>query len=169
MYTTEIARVIPFFDTDLHTGRLANAGTRAELRPYSWLGIYGDAAMDAETRHVDAANVDFYVSKGHARFALGQRYLRDESSQMTTELRWKLSQDMDLKVYERFEFQTNNSKEFEVTLSKAFDCLIVDFTYNHRQNQGDTFFFAFSFKSYPKTSFGLNQSYDRPKASSEPL
>jgi len=165
--TREIARIIPFFDTDLHTGRLKDVGMRMELRPYAWLGIEGDWALDAESRHVNTANLDFYLDKGPARLAIGQRYVRDESSQLTAEIRWKLAQDLDVKFYERFEFETNDSKEFEMTLSKTFDCIIVDFTYNHRQ--GDTFFFVFRLKSFPKASFGMTQSYDRPKASSQRL
>ena len=78
-----------------------------------------------------------------------------------------LAQDLDVKFYERFEFETNDSKEFEMTLSKTFDCIIVNFTYNHRQ--GDTFFFVFRLKSFPKASFGMTQSYNRPKASSQRL
>lgn len=162
--TREIARFDPFVDSDLHTGRLTNAGMRVELRPYTWLGMEGDSAMDPENRHVNASNVDFYMEKNNVRFAIGQRYVRDESAQMTAEVRWKILQDLSLKAYERFEFETNDSKEFEVTLSKTFSCLIVDFTYNHRLLHGDTFFFEFRLKSYPKSSFGLHQAYDRPKA-----
>ncbi len=165
--TREIADIIPFLDTDLHTGRLTNVGMRTELRPYAWLGIDSDAALDPESRHIDTANVDFFVEKNNVRLAVGQRYVRDNSSQLTTEVRWKINPDLNVKVYERYEFETNDSKEFEVTLSKAFSCIIIDFTYNHRQ--GDTFFFTFRLKSYPKASFGLSQSYDRPKASSAGL
>lgn len=167
LYTREIARVIPFFDTDLHTGRMTNTGMRAELRPYSWMGIEGDVALDPESRHTDTADLDFYMQNDRMRLALGQRYARDESSQLTSEIRLKVTSDMDLKLYERYEFETNDSKEFEVTLSKAFSCLIVDFTYNHRQ--GDTFYFVFRLKSFPKASFGLSQSYDSPKATSQNL
>ena len=165
LQTREIARVIPFFDTDLHTGRATNVGMRAELRPYTWLGLEGDSTLDAESKHVDTANGDIYFQKGPARLALGQRYVRDESSQMTGEIGWKLTPDVELKLYERYEFETSDSKEFEFTLSKTFECIIVDFTYNHRQ--GDTFFFVFRLKSFPKASFSMSQSYDRPKASSE--
>ena len=167
--TREIARAIPFLDTDLHTGRLTNTGMKVELRPYAWLGIEGDAAMDPETRHPDTADLDFYMQKNNVRLALGQRYVRDESGQTTAEVHWQMRPDMGVKVYERFEFETNVSKEFEVTLSKTFSCIIVDVTYNHQEMHGNTFYFEFRLKSFPKSSFGLHQTYDSPRASSRGL
>ncbi|HXV18875.1 MAG TPA: putative LPS assembly protein LptD, partial [Candidatus Omnitrophota bacterium] len=38
----EIARIIPFFDYDVKTGRIENLGLDAEVRPYTWLGIESD-------------------------------------------------------------------------------------------------------------------------------
>ncbi len=159
----EIARIIPFFDADLHTGRLQNIGIDVELRPYSWLGLEGDATYDAQTRDFDTANVDFYLSKTDAfRLAVGQRYVQNQSSQTTGQVNWKLSPDLEIKVYERYEFETKESKEFEFMVSKAFSCVIVDFTYNHRE--GDTFYFLFRLKGFPRASFGLSQVYNRPKS-----
>ncbi len=164
LVTREIARVIPFFDYDAHTGRFSNVGIDSELRPYTWLGIETDATYDPRTATVQTTNVDFYVTKGDASFGLGQRYLRDESSQTTVEFRWKINEEWSTNIYERYEFETNESKEFEITVSRVFSCIIVDFTYNHRE--GDTFYFAFRLKAFPTSSFGLSQSYNRPKASS---
>jgi LPS-assembly protein len=159
----EIARVIPFFDTDLHTGRLNNVGIDVELRPYSWMGIESDASYNAVTRDVEAANVDFYLQKKNFKAGVGQRYVQNNSSQTTAELGWKISPEWEFKVYERYEFEKSRPEEFEITVSKTFSCLIVDFTYNHRT--GDTFYFVFRLKAFPKSSFGLRQSYSPPKAS----
>jgi len=169
--TRDIARVITFFDTDLlqgiHQGRFTHVGIDAELRPYSWMGIVSNAAYDAKTKYVETANVDFYISKKNITLALGQSYLRRESSQTTAGLHWRINPEWELGLYERYEFKKDLSKEFEVTVSKTFECIIVDFTYNHRLQEGDTFFFTFRLKAFPEVSYKLRQSYNRPKATSQ--
>ncbi|MBI4352515.1 MAG: LPS assembly protein LptD, partial [Candidatus Omnitrophica bacterium] len=159
----EIARIIPFFDTDLHTGRLDNVGIDAELRPYPWMGIETDAAYNTRTGKVETANADFYLTRGKFYFAVGHRYVHEESTQTTAEIRMALAPDWEIKVYDRYEFDEGASKEFEVTVSKVIrDCIIVDVTYNRRD--GDAIFVVFRLKGFPKASFGLSQSYRRPKA-----
>jgi lipopolysaccharide assembly outer membrane protein LptD (OstA) len=158
----EIARAIPFFDYDFDTGRIDNVGLDVELRPYSWMGIDADAEFETRTGKVTAANADFYFERGPYRFGIGQRYVQEESAQTTAEFRWKISDEWAVKVYERYEFQEKDSKEFEFTVSKVFDCVIADFSYNHRE--GDTFFVVFRLKGYEAASFRLSQSYNRPKS-----
>ncbi len=163
----DIARLIPFFDVDLHKGTITNVGGRAELRPYSWLGIEGDTTFNTTRGIFDTANVDFFIERSNYRFAIGQRYVEDSSSQMTAQVNWKINQEWEVKVYDRFEFKQNHSEEFEFTLSKAFDCFIADLTYNHRYEGGDTYYVAFRLKAFPKSSFGLSQSYNHPKIAPE--
>ncbi len=159
----EIARVIPFFDMDYDTHRVDNVGIDVELRPYSWMGIDADAGYDTRTRDVKTANIDFYFDRGPVRFGIGQRFVDEESSLTTAEVRWRLNDLYEMRVYERFEFETEDSEEFEATLSRTFECVIVDLTYNHRD--GSTFFVALRLKGFPKASISLSQSYNRPKAS----
>jgi LPS-assembly protein len=162
LYTREIARLIPFVDYNFQNGRLDNVGFDVELRPYSWLGIEADAAYDTRTGDVTTMNTDLYFTKGDVTFGIGHRYLQEDSALTTTELRWRINQDLAVKVYERFEFEDGESEEFEATISRTFECVIVDFTYNHRD--GDTFYFAFRLKGYPAAGFSLSQSYNRPKS-----
>ena len=78
-------------------------------------------------------------------------------------MNWRINEEWAVKVYERFEFQEGESEEFEITVSKEmFNCLIVDFSYNHRDKE-DSFFFVFRLKAFPKASFELSQTYNRPK------
>ena len=158
----EFARIIPFLDVDMHTGRLENVGIDGELRPYSWMGIESDATYDPNTRDWDTANFDVYLDKGPWRVAVGQRYVENSSSQTTAEIRLKLNDEWEFKVYDRYEFEEGASKEFETTVSKTWDCVITDFTYNHRE--GDTFFLTLRLKAFPSTPFTLSQSYNHPKA-----
>ncbi|MGH7197915.1 MAG: LPS-assembly protein LptD [Candidatus Omnitrophota bacterium] len=168
LVSREIARIIPSFDVDFDTGRLDQVALDTELRPYSWMGIESDVSYDTRDAKVSAANFDLYLRKGDLKFAVGQRYLRETSSQTTLGVEWRLNPEWSLKVYERYEFQTDDSEEFEVTLSKVFEeCYIVDFTYNHHDD-GDSFFVVFRLKAFPDASFGLSQSYNHPKASPAP-
>ena len=159
--TRQIARVIPFFDLDYDTHRLDNIGYDAEFQPWPWLGIESDMIYDSVDQRVETANADLWFSRGAVSFAIGQRYLRDESMQTTTELRWRVNDEWEVRLYDRYEFETSENKEYELTVSKAFDCVIVDFTYNHRD--GDTFFVALRLAAFPDVPFGLSQTYNRPK------
>ncbi len=165
LQTREIARFLPFFDMDFDTQHVENTGLEAEFRPYSWLAFDSDATYNTRTGKFDTANFDVGVTRKKARFSLGQRYLRDQSSQTTADLRWRLSEEWAFKVYERYEFTEKKSKEFEATVSKAFSCVIVDFTYNH--SQGDTFYVIFRLRGYPDVSFNLSQSYNSPRTSQQ--
>ncbi|HTL70255.1 MAG TPA: LPS assembly protein LptD [Candidatus Eisenbacteria bacterium] len=163
LQTREIARVIPFFDMDYDTHRLDNIGLDAELRPYPWLGLEGDVIYNNVVDRVETANGDIYFKRGDWEVGLGQRYLREESSQTTADLRWHISDEYQLHLYERFEFMENKSREFEATLTKVFECVIVDFTFNQREGSGESFFCVFRLKGYPKASFSMSQSYNHPK------
>ncbi len=165
MLTREFARVIPFLDVDLHTGRLENVGIDAELRPYTWLGIESDATYDANTRDFDTANFDIFMDRGPWRVGVGQRYVQDSSSQTTAEIRYQWNKDLEFKLYDRYEFEEGASKEFEFTVSKGWSCVITDFTYNRRE--GDTFFVTLRLKAFPSVPFRLSQSYSQPKASQQ--
>ena len=165
LFTRDFARIIPFLDVDQHTGRLENVGIDAELRPYSWLGIEADASYDANTRDFDTANFDVYWERGRWRVGIGQRYVQDNSSQTTAEIKLKLNEEWEFRVYDRFEFQEGASEEFEFTVSKAFECVITDLTYNRRE--GDTFYVTLRLKAFPTVPFKLSQSYSQPKASQQ--
>lgn len=160
----DIARVVPFADYDLHTGRLGNVGLNAEFRPYTWVGLVGDTSYNTDTGHAETAALDVYFERNNLRLAVGQRYVQDSSSQTTAEIRWRISDEWDLKVYERYEFEEKRSKEFEITASKAFECVILDMTYNHGENRGDSFYFALRLKAFPSIPFGFRQSYNYPRA-----
>ncbi len=161
----DIARVLPFFDTDLHTGRLENAGFDVELRPYTWLGMDVDGTYDARTRDFNAVNTDVYLRRWGWRAGLGQRYLQNESSQTTLDLRYIPSPDLEFRVYERYEFEEDITKEFEFTVTKVWNCVITDLTYNHREETGDSFFVIVRLKAFPDAAFSIHKTYNQPKAS----
>lgn len=169
LVTREIARVIPFFDMNYDTHRIDNVGLDVELQPYPWLYLHGDTTYDTVTRDFLTANADLGFVYGPMTFSVGQRYLRNESSQLAGEFKYRFSPDLEVRVYERYEFEYKESEEFEITVSKAFDCLIVDTTFNSSQEHGNSVFFVFRLKGYPKTSFSLSQSFNRPRtAAPEP-
>lgn len=162
LYAREIARIVPFFDYDFHTGRLDNVGYDVELKPYRWLGIHSDLLYETRTGKVETASFDVGYEFGNTlRVGVGQRYVREESSQTTAEIRWKINDAWEIRLYERYDFQQEDNDEFEATITKVWDCVITDFTYNHRD--GDTFYFVMRLKAFPQASFRLSQSYNRPR------
>jgi LPS-assembly protein len=165
LVSREFARIIPFLDYDVRTGRMENVGIDAELRPYSWLGIEADAGYNPITRDWETANVDVFWEKGRWKVGLGQRYVQDESSLTTAEVKLKLNDEWSFRAYERFEFEEGDHEEFEFTVSKAFQCVIADFSYNLREDEEHTFFVTLRLKAFPSVPFRLSQSYSQPKAS----
>lgn len=166
LQTREIARFLPFFDMDYDTHHVENTGYEADFAPYRNLSFHSDATYDSRVDKFDTVNVDMGYSHGrNVRLSLGQRYVRDESSQTTADLRWKVNEEWAFRVYERYEFEEGESREFEATVSKTFSCVIVDLTYNH--SDGDTFYFVFRLKGYPNASFNLSQSYNSSRTSQE--
>ncbi|MEI8344866.1 MAG: hypothetical protein WCG06_02220, partial [Candidatus Omnitrophota bacterium] len=162
----DIARFIPFTDYELHTGRIANLGIQGEFYPYRWMGMQSDATYNTDLRTFDMVNYDVYFDHGGWKVSVGQRYTRDSGNQITGELRYAVPDKWEAKLYERYEFKEGVSKEFEFVFSKYWDCIITDFIYNRRE--GDTFMVALRLKAFPSTPFTLSQSYNRPKASSQP-
>ncbi len=163
--TRELARVIPFFDVDFDSKRLENVGLDTELYPYSWLGLTSHVGYDTHKRAVDTESIDVSYIKDAVNLAVGQRYARDASNQLTTGVSWTVNPEWALHLYERYEFRQpiKGSKEFEVTVSRTFNCVIVDFTYNHFVRHGDTFYFMVRLKAFPNTPFRLTQSYRTPR------
>lgn len=160
----EIGRIVPFFDTDFDSGHLENVGIQYEASPWTWLGFSGDATYNSRTGKFDTADEDIGVDLGpNFRVTAGERYVQDSSSQTTVQLDWKINSIWSAKLYDRYEFETNDSREFELTLSRTFNCVIADFTYNHKQDQGDSFFVQLYLKGFPKASIGLKQSYNSPR------
>ncbi|MCG3175556.1 MAG: LPS-assembly protein LptD [Candidatus Omnitrophica bacterium] len=163
----EIARIIPFFDMDYDTHHVENLGYDAELSPYPWLGIESDGLYNTHLSQWEIINADLNIRRGPFEFGIGQRFINDESNQTTAEVRWTINERWAVRVYERYDFERQAlDDEFEITVSRAFDCIIMDFTYNHRE--GDTFFVAFRLKGFPKASVSLSQTYNRPKSYARP-
>lgn len=160
----QLARIIPFTDVDLHTGRLENVGLDVEVAPYPWMGFEGDLRYNARTRDVETANGDIFFEKGAWRVALGQRYVQDSSNQTTLDLRFRPSDDWELRVYERFEFEDDNSQEFQLGVSKALECVVLDVVYNRREGE-DSFYFMLRLRDFPEVSYDLEQAYTPPKSS----
>ena len=83
--------------------------------------------------------------RGRWKVGIGQRYVQDQSSQTTLEVKLKWNEDWAFRVYDRYEFEEGASKEFEFTASRAFQCVITDFTYNRRE--GDTLYRGKAFRA----------------------
>lgn len=163
----EIARIIPFFDMDYDTHHVENLGYDVELAPYPWLSVESDGLYNTHLSQWEVVNADLHFTKGRFEFGLGQRFVNDQSNQTTSEVRWTLNEQWAFKAYERYDFERSGlDDEFEITVSRAFECVIMDLTYNHRE--GDTFFVAFRLKGFPKASVSLSQTYNRPKSYDRP-
>ena len=165
LYTRDLARVIPFCDFNFDTNRMENVGVDTELHPYTWLGIGSHINYDTILREVDIESTDISFRGDKLGVSFGQSYVRGFSHQLSTSLGWRITPEWGLLIYERQELRqaVKGLQEFEGTLSRTFNCVIVDFTYNHRLQHGDTFFIVVRLKAFPNLPFKFTQSYNSPR------
>lgn len=141
---------------------------KLELIPYTWLYINSDMHVNTKKPTVETMNVDF-VAMGGDRWSLsvGQRYYDLEASGksylVTMDGRYKINDKWMIRVYERFDLDTNKFEQQEYTLSRDLHCWIADFTFDFQDTNNATFWVILRMKAFPDYPIGLKQTYSRPR------
>lgn len=161
--TREIARVIPFFDMDYNSERLENIGYDIELRPYEWLSFAGDGTYSSRLRAFETLNSDIYWTLSPFTLSLGHRYLRRDSSQLTTSASWDINKDWTLSIYQRHEFKSANDVPglTELTVTRRFDCVAVDVVWS--KGRDSAIFVVVHIKGFEDQPVHISKTYSRAK------
>ncbi len=156
---------------------------KLKVLPYSWMRLESDVTFE----HSDHTNInynkfslvnyDLSFDLGKDRsFALGQRYERKGSNEVTAFLKWRLSPKWKFGIYERFNLKNSKDgatgldygfQEQEYTLTRDLHCWELDFTLNKKEISGTTIFFTFRLKAFPENEFGFNQSVTEKKSGAQ--
>lgn len=139
-----------------------------EIHPYSWLNFYADSDYDTNIKKFSTANFDLAANGGDKWYiGLGQRYERAVSNQTTAEFAYRFNPKWKLRVYQRFEAETNTLKEQEYSLYRDLHCWTMEITFNTTRGEGNTIWIIFRIKAFPETGFEINNSYHQRKAGSQ--
>ena len=160
--------------------------SQLDFNPTGWLTIHNDNEYDFHEGHWDSENFDGEIHCEGWAFALGNRYTRTESDQITTEFDYTINPKWKFKVYNTFpvtQATTTNSsladiyaiptaanmignstsaRENEFVLTRDLHEWEMDLSIDKQEKQGTTFFIMFRLKASPDMKFNLLQSSFQP-------
>ena len=147
-------------------GRFGDPYFDLELRPYSWLSIDSDMTLDHKDHDINSANIDVYVDMGEKlTLGMGHRYESTEggkTSQFTGELFYNINDEWKIKIYERYDFDSQKWEEQEYTIFKDLHCWLAEFSVDIRDGEYTTWL-VFRLKAFPDVPIGLfRTTYQRP-------
>lgn len=153
---------------DLKSNKFNGVDFKLELVPYDWLYIQSDMHVNTKKPEVETMNVDFVANGGDKwSLAVGQRYYNLESSgksyQVTMDGKYKINDKWKIRIYERFDLETNKFEQQEYTITRDLHCWLLDFTYDIEDDNNHTFWIVMTLKAFPEYPIGLKQTYSRPR------
>ncbi|MGE5280440.1 MAG: LPS-assembly protein LptD [Deltaproteobacteria bacterium] len=134
-----------------------------EFKPYKEWEFDSDAAFDVHGGFFRTLNADLWGHFGRAGVTTGYRFKKDESSQVTAGLTWKLNPFWNMGIYERFECKTGDLVEQEYRLSRDMHCWLMDFIVNNRASEGMTFMLGFTLKAFPSLGIEAQKTFRPPE------
>jgi len=141
---------------------LGNITADLEISPSENFILESDASFDPHSAKMRIANVDFIAKKDEDwSVGVGHRYQTDESNELTFENEYQLLPKVKTRVYERYQFRTEELKEQEYGLSFDLHCWLADVNYNI--SNGTTFWVTLRLKAFPDVPFELGTEYHKPK------
>ncbi len=124
----------------------------AEFRPVDWQKLDFEIYYRLDPNRLDEWNTDYYVYRNDiVSFALGQRYLVDDSNLWTTEFNLQLNDDWAARTFLRFEAADGTFEEGEWSLFRDLHEWEAAFTvrYRGRRKSSVGFFVLLYLDAYP--------------------
>jgi len=136
-----------------------------EFKPYAWWEFDSDASFDMDGGFFRSANADLWARMGRVNVTSGYRFKKDESSQVTAGMTWKLNPFWSMGLYERFECKTGDLVEQEYRLTRDMHCWLMEFIVNDRDSEGVTFMLGFTLKAFPEVGVEAQKTFHPPRES----
>ncbi|MCM8823661.1 MAG: hypothetical protein NC822_03190 [Candidatus Omnitrophica bacterium] len=141
-----------------------NIKCKLEIYPYQGLSLVGDSFYSIPLRRYKTFNADIRLKDNSSEdkyyFALGHRYVRQESSQGTLSFDYQLTKRLRLHAYLRNEYNTGDFKEQQYLLRTDLHCWWLDTGINIDSERNYTFWVIFTLKAFPeKIHFGFDHTY----------
>lgn len=153
-----------------------------KLLPYSCLWLQADATLkhsgsrsEEGYNHITNANYDLGFTFAKERIlAIGQRYQRKGSNEITNSLTWRLNPKWKITSYQRYNLSNDSDlelnkgwREQQYGVERDLHCWIMGYYFNTQKSGGSTFWVTFKLKSFPETDYNLDQAYHGPKSGSQ--
>ncbi len=136
-----------------------------EFKPQEWWEFDSDASFDMQGGFFRSVNADLWTRMGRVNVTSGYRFKKDESSQVTAGMTWKLNPFWAMGIYERFECKTGNLVEQEYRLTRDMHCWLMEFIINNRDSKGTTFMLGFTLKAFPGIGIEGQKTFRPPRES----
>lgn len=162
-----VSTTYAFEDNSTVSAGFGNVTTKWEMNPYSWCGFQSDASFSQKRYYLMTVSNSLWMNIGRFKTNFGYEYKREETSQLTVDVRCKLNPFWSLGVYDRFEFKTGDLVEQEYTLERDMHCWVAQLIVNKRETEGITVLLAFKLKAFPEMAVGAQKSFVAPKATEE--
>ncbi|MDP2896261.1 MAG: LPS assembly protein LptD [bacterium] len=121
-----------------------------EIWPSNNLKFETDARIDPYDGTLDEFNTQFTVFNTDKWAAnIEYRHRLEESDLLASEFYYRINSNWAIKVYERYEFETNELEEVEVALYRDLHDWQSAFSFRHREDENQ-FWVVFYLKPYPE-------------------
>ena len=161
------------YKPDGQGSRLSNVKGNLELTPFKWLRFESDTRYDPKAGNFQTWNTDLYINKTEDwQFGFGSRYEKDRSSELTSELFYKLNSQWSFRTLERFDLKEvesdgykfiNRFKDEEFTVIKDLHCWLAEASISSGRDSGTTFWIVMKLKASPQVPFDFKSYYPHPK------
>ncbi len=141
--------------------------TKFEMNPYSWCGFESDASFSRKRHYLMTVSNSLWMNVGRFNTNFGYEYKREETSQLTVDVKCKINPFWNVCVYDRFEFKTGDLVEQEYTLERDMHCWVAQLIVNKRETEGLTVLLAFKLKGFPEMAVGAQKTFTAPRTQEE--
>jgi len=142
---------------------LDNIKADLEVYPIRGVSFNADTKYDVPIRKITAFNTDLTLRdfrQNKYSLSLGHRYARNDSSQGTMSLYYKISPKLEIKSYLRYEYTTNSFKEQQYRLRRYLPCKwIMDLGVDVDENRDTSLWIIFTLGPFPGIHFGFDHTY----------
>ncbi len=153
--------------------QFSNMKARLELTPFEWLRFESDTRYDPKAGNFQTWNNDLYINKSENwQLGLGSRYEKNVTSELTSELFYKLNNQWSIRPFCRFDLKdvqdngqkfVNSFKDKELTVIKDLHCWLAEASVSKGRDSGMTFWIVMKLKASPKVPFDFKDYYPHPK------
>ena len=161
------------YKPEVQGSRFSNVKGDLELTPFDWLRFESDTRYDPKAGNFQTWNNDLYINRTEDwQFGFGSRYEKNVSSELTSELFYKLNNEWSIRPFCRFDLKevetdghkfVNRFKEQELTVIKDLHCWIAEASLGSGRDSGTTFWIVMKLKASPKVPFDFKDYYPHPK------
>lgn len=141
-----------------------NVSYRLEIKPWEHLYFQQEAKHNIDqTERMEEVISDVNFESELVELSFGHRYLRDEESQYTNDIKWNFADKWSIQTYLRYDDNLSKFEKQGFYLVRELNCWDVELGLTIDQDYKKTLWLLFTLKAFPEMGFDVKQSYSGPK------